>query len=168
MKNDPPESRRSNDQDVSDTSALPETLSEYGAVKRRIEEFGIENITRLVAEGETLRNIAKRIGASAQTLVEQLRATPERARAYEAALVAAAQMFDEMALEVLESATTNIEVQRAREIAAHYRWRAKAANPKRYSDKVQIDANVKTETKTDAEVIEALQKYGITVGVKRD
>jgi hypothetical protein len=69
-----------------------------------------------------------------------------------------------MALESLERADReNISV--AREIAAHYRWRAKAANPKRYSDKLQLDATVETKVVGDAELLAGLAKLGLAAKV---
>jgi hypothetical protein len=49
----------------------------------------------------------------------------------------AAQTYDEMAVEVVVEAADPFELAKAKELAVHYRWRAKAANPRKYGDKVQ-------------------------------
>ena len=57
------------------------------------------------------------------------------ARAREAR-IHAARIWDEKALSVVEQALDLFELQRAKELAHHYRWRASKTAPKDYGDKV--------------------------------
>jgi hypothetical protein len=130
----------------------------------RIEAMGEVGILNLIAQGESMRNIARLLDSPVSTLHAWLAETPERSQAHARSREAAAESYDDMALESLERADReNISV--AREIAAHYRWRAKAANPKRYSDKLQLDATVETKVVGDAELLAGLAKLGLAAKV---
>jgi len=50
--------------------------------------------------------------------------------------VRSARFWDEKAARVIEAAPDKFELERARELAHHYRWRAKAIAPRDYGDKV--------------------------------
>lgn len=47
-----------------------------------------------------------------------------------------------------------MDVARARELASHYRWRAKTVNPAEYGEKLQVDNTHKVVNLSDAEIEE--------------
>lgn len=61
----------------------------------------------------------------------------ERSARAREARISAAQVWDEKAETVLED--KEVDIQRARELASHYRWRASKINPREYGDKLQVD-----------------------------
>lgn len=133
-------------------------------IKQRLDAIGEAAVIERISDGESYRQIAASLGVPKSKLVEWLHETPDRSRACACAREEAADSYDEMALEELRSADReNITV--AREIASHLRWRAKAANPKRYSDKLQLDATVETKIVGDAELLAGLAKLGLTAKV---
>jgi len=101
-----------------------------------LNETGIDQICEWIRDGDSYRVIAERLGIKLGAFTWWIDGTPERSHACASAREAAAQAYDEMALEVIEGAADPFELSKAREMAVHYRWRAKAANPKRYGDKV--------------------------------
>jgi AcrR family transcriptional regulator len=108
------------------------------APQQILNETGINQICEWITEGVSYRDIAKRLGISLGALTWWIDGKPERSHACACAREVAAQTYDEMALEVIESAADPFELSKAKEMAVHYRWRAKAANPKRYGEKQQV------------------------------
>ncbi|MBA3622875.1 MAG: hypothetical protein H0W48_00090 [Methylibium sp.] len=103
----------------------------------KLNAVGIDAITDMIVDGKTYRVIAGTLGVSLGVLSDWLN-NPERLQASARAREIAAQTFDEMAEHRLDSAADPFALSIARELAVHYRWRAKAANPKRYGDKVAV------------------------------
>lgn len=110
--------------------------------KDKIDAFGEKAILDLVAEGRGYRSIACDIGVGVATLFEWVDAIPERSIRFSKAMEQASFSEDEAALQAIEEASDPFSLAKAREIAIHRRWRAKALAPKRYGDKVQTDMNV--------------------------
>lgn len=99
-------------------------------------------IIEMLTEGRGMRYVALQHKVSIGTLFTWMDANPERSTKCQAAMERASVSEDEAALEAIEMASNPFELQKAREIAIHRRWRAKALAPKRYGDKQQIEANV--------------------------
>lgn len=114
-----------------------------------MDELGIDALCDMILEGMSYRAIAAEVGVSLGGLNRWIAAEPDRLHACACARELSSQTFDELALEVLETAQSAIEIAKAREIAAHYRWRAKSANPKKYGDKQQVDMTAKVEIDID-------------------
>lgn len=104
-----------------------------------IAQFGLEAICDAIADGESMRAIATRIGVTHATFLRWISGNPERQAKYRAALALSAISCDDKALQELESAQTVTEIARAREVASHLRWRAKVRNPRDYGDRQQVD-----------------------------
>jgi uncharacterized protein (DUF2237 family) len=104
-----------------------------------LNDVGIHQICEWITEGVSYRNIAKRLDISLGSFTWWIDGDKERSHACACAREVAAQTYDEMALEVIEEAEDQFALSKAKEMAVHYRWRAKAANPKRYGDKVQTE-----------------------------
>lgn len=101
----------------------------------------VEPILERIAEGQSFRKICKDVGVSLATLAQWLDDNPERIQAHARARQLAADAFDELAEQRIDEASDPFELAKARELATHYRWRAKAANPKRYGDKTTVQGD---------------------------
>lgn len=108
----------------------------------KTHKIDIESVIKALIEGLTYRKIASINGVSLSALSDFLMQPEHSARVREA-LLSSANIIADMAEEVLmEAPDSAIEIARARELAQHYRWKAKCRNPKRYGDKLDIDANI--------------------------
>lgn len=102
----------------------------------------LDEILDLFADGETFRGVAKKVGVSTRTLNKFL-TRKENVDQYHAVLQESSDSYASMAEEVLRSSPSDkIEIQRARELAHHFRWMASKRNPKRYGDKLDVDTKV--------------------------
>lgn len=99
------------------------------------------SIVEMLTEGRGMRYVALQYKVGLATLFAWMDANPERSTKMQAAMERASVTEDEKALMEIESAQTPFELQKAREIAIHRRWRAKALAPKRYGDKVSTEVS---------------------------
>lgn len=98
-------------------------------------EMAIEGLT----EGKTFKEIAAEQNIPTVTMFDFLYRDVECAARVRVALVKSAQMFADLAEEVIKNAPRDfIEIQRARELAQHYRWKASKRNPREFGDKIDI------------------------------
>ena len=88
------------------------------------------------------RAICLKHGVGLQTLVTWVSADAERSRVCAQAREQSARQCDEQAEEELRTAADPFELQRARELATHLRWRAKTRDPKGFGDRVAVDAKI--------------------------
>ena len=102
----------------------------------RIELVDFDGVTERLSTGVTLTQIAKDAGVSIGFLLQWIAADENRSARAREARAQAAKLWDEKALDVIEQAADPFELQRARELAQHYRWRASKAAPKDYGDKM--------------------------------
>jgi len=105
--------------------------------QNKMAEMGIDAICDKLCEGETLTAIAKEIGVAVSGLVNWIEKDQERAVRAREARTMSARLWDEKAEAVLTKSKDQFELAKARELASHYRWRAKAVAPRDYGDKVQ-------------------------------
>lgn len=118
------------------------TVTPKGEARSTLDSIGVKTIADWIASGKPYAHIAKEVGVSVGSLHGWIEADSERSLACACARERSAQTWDEAAEEVISSASNQFDLQKAKELAVHYRWRAKAVNPKRYGDRQQIDANV--------------------------
>lgn len=102
----------------------------------RIEAFGIDAICERLANGVTMTAIAEEIGVTVGKLSQLIASDEEHSARAREARIHAARLWDEKALSVVEQAQDLFELQRAKELAHHYRWRASKTAPKEYGDRV--------------------------------
>lgn len=125
-----------------DTKAPKPEPNENGEAKAKLDALGIDGMCERLRDGKSYREISEEIGVSKASVANWIAAKPERsARAQEARRISA-QEEDERALKVLEdlpSDPTSGQVSKAREIAAHRRWRAKVRDPENYGDRMKVD-----------------------------
>lgn len=108
-------------------------------IAERIEAFGIEAVCERLANGVTMTAIAEEIGVTVGKLSQWIASDEEHSARAREARIHAARIWDEKALSVIEQALDPFELQRAKELAHHYRWRASKTAPKEYGDKVQTE-----------------------------
>lgn len=116
-----------------------------------LEEIGIEAICEMVIDGDSYTAIAKKAGVSKALLSIWIAKDPERAALAHEARAFSARTFDDKAETVLLEAQTPFELQAAKELAHHYRWRASKISPE-YSDKLQIDQKTTLTDLTDEQL----------------
>ncbi|CAB4158829.1 hypothetical protein UFOVP707_28 [uncultured Caudovirales phage] len=105
----------------------------------RCEELGLVKMVQMIEQGVPHRLIAQAVGVPVSSLWNWMNSSPERRQACARARQRAAQSMDEMAEKVVLEARDPFELAKAKELAIHYRWRAKVMNPKGYGDKVDVE-----------------------------
>ena len=103
-----------------------------------LDSAGIEAVSDMIANGVTYRDIAAMYGIGLGRLCAWIEADAERSHACARAREVSGQAYDEMASQIISDAKDPFDLAKAKELAVHWRWRAKAVNPRRYSDKVQV------------------------------
>lgn len=106
-----------------------------------IEDSQIDDIVDRIITGDSYRKIAADLGVSLTTL-HRFTSKQEHSARVKEALNYSASSFEEKAEDVLINAKGNlVEIQRARELAQHYRWKASKRNPFKYGDKLDITSD---------------------------
>lgn len=105
-------------------------------------EGKFEEIVELIIDGKTFRQIAQNYGVALSTLHDFISKDEHSARA-RMALDFSSNEYAEKAEQVLLQAKggSMAEMQRARELAQHYRWLASKRSPKRYGDKIELSGD---------------------------
>lgn len=104
--------------------------------RQKCENLGVDNLCLEIMDGKSMTSIAESIGIAISSLTDWIERDPERCARVREARRATAQFWDEKAESVIQLAPDNFELNKARELAHHYRWRAKAIAPRDYGDKV--------------------------------
>jgi hypothetical protein len=104
-------------------------------------EGKIDEIVEMLIAGDSYRAIAEKLDVPLSTLHKYTSTSEHSARAKEALLYSASS-FDDKAEEVLLNAPgTLVEIQRAKELAQHYRWKAAKRAPKIYGEKIDVTSD---------------------------
>lgn len=107
--------------------------------RNALDKMGIDAFCAEVANGKPLRHIAKMVGCDIASISNWLAADPQRSARARDARKSSAWHWDEEAVSELRDAERTPEgVAIARELASHYRWRAKMINPDDYADRVDL------------------------------
>lgn len=101
-------------------------------------ELDLDNIVEMILQGDSYKTIAQKLNIGLTKLHEFTSNTNHSARVREA-LIISASTFDDKAEQVLLDAKRDmVEIQRARELAQHYRWKASKRAPRVYGDKLDL------------------------------
>lgn len=100
-----------------------------------LDMYGVEWVREQVLELRTLSQIAQEADVALSTLIGWIASDAERSARIRDARRLAAEAWVEKAEQVVADAKNNFELQKARELAHHYRWRASKISPQ-YNDKV--------------------------------
>lgn len=104
-----------------------------------IDAYGMDAVSDHLSNGVTMTAIAAEVGVSVGQLSQWLASDEERSARARESRIHAARVWDEKALEAIEQAGDPFELQRARELAQHFRWRASKTAPKDYGDKLHAE-----------------------------
>lgn len=109
-----------------------------------LADIGIDEICRRLASGEGQGEIADSIGVNRGTFSIWLASDDKRSTRAREARTTSARHWDSQAEAVLIGANDDKPgaIAKARELASHYRWRAKCYAPKDYGDKIDVTADV--------------------------
>lgn len=106
--------------------------------KEKPKALNVEEIISMLIDGKTYRKIADELNTPLSTL-HDFTSKPEHSARVRQALEYSASTYADQAEEVLIKAEGNlVEIQRARELAQHYRWKASKRSPKKYGDKLDV------------------------------
>lgn len=101
-------------------------------------ELDLDTIVEMILQGDSYKTIAQKLNIGLTKLHEFTSNTNHSARVREA-LIISASTFDDKAEQVLLDAKRDmVEIQRARELAQHYRWKASKRAPRVYGDKLDL------------------------------
>jgi hypothetical protein len=126
--------------------------------------MNIDKIIEMIIAGDSFRVMARKLKVPLSTLHDFTRNDEHSARVRNA-LEISAQTYEEIAEETLLNADASpYEMQRARELAQHYRWKASKRSPKKYGDKIDMTTDNKPLQQTiinvtSSESAEKLKKY---------
>lgn len=139
-----------------------------GEAAAKMAAYGFDRIVGEIEQDDSYTQIAKRIGCSTQALIAWVEADSERSARAKIARQKSADACDEkalLALQEIDDDAQNGQITRQREIASHYRWRAKVRNPRVYGDKLALDAEVSVKTMTDEQLLERAKALADKLGL---
>ena len=96
----------------------------------------IDKVCADICETKSMTQIAAENNMDVSTLLEWIEGDPHRVARTREARRRTALLWEERAEAVLAQAGDPFELQKARELAHHYRWRAKVIAPREYGEKV--------------------------------
>lgn len=100
------------------------------------EAYGIDRVCEDIAAGKSLSAISQDLKIHISSLLEWIEGDSQRSARTREARTRSARLWDERAEQVIYAAADKFELEKAKELAHHYRWRAKAIAPRDYGDKV--------------------------------
>ncbi len=141
----------------------PKTLTPWQ--KWSTSKSAVDDLCARIIGGETLTSIARSLSAGVSTLTDWIAADPERSARAREARIAAANSYDELALQAIRDASDPFELAKAKEEAHHLRWKASKADPKRYGDKLDIDAKVGIQSLPDDVLLMEAKRLAAKLGL---
>jgi transposase-like protein len=136
--------------------------------RQKIVAFGIDAIIECLEEDKSYEDIAKTIGVRRSSVHEWVAADAERSARAKSALEFSADQCDLKAENILKNLPKNgtrAEIAQAKELAEHYRWRARVRNPKRYGDKIELNGSLDVQTRDSQSLETALALTAFLRGV---
>jgi hypothetical protein len=116
-----------------------------------------EEILERVAGGEALRTVCVELGTSPQAFLRRVADNTALADQYARARTACGDMMDSRVQSVADDcAAGKIEPNAARVAIDAYKWRAAHLQPRRYGERLELDARV--EHSAGAEILAALRQ----------
>jgi hypothetical protein len=120
-------------------SKLPgKRLRSNATAQKRLADIGIDVICEQISNGTSLTDIAKSASTSFAVLQTWLDSEPEYSMRAREARIKTARFWDDQATARVDGAKDKFQLDKARELAHHYRWRASKIAPKEYGDKTII------------------------------
>ena len=103
----------------------------------------IDKIIDGIIEGKTFRKIAEEFKVSLGGFHKFITSDEHSVRASTALSISASSYANKGEQVLLDAEKDKIEIQRARELAQHYRWMAGKRNPKKYGESSRIELDTK-------------------------
>ena len=107
----------------------------------KIDQYGLDAVCQDIMGGESMAVIAAKLGVHPSAVVYWVSKSPERQTRTREARAHAAILWDELAEHKLNTAEDKMSLMRAKELASHYRWRARCVAPKQYGDKITSEVS---------------------------
>lgn len=112
--------------------------------KKTNKVIDIEVVCSMIIEGKRWADIAVALDMPISTLHENITKNAEfSARVMAAKDISSEGYADKAEKVLLDAKSTKVEIQRARELAQHYRWMAGKRSPKKYGDKLDVTSDGK-------------------------
>lgn len=125
-------------------AAQPVTPLRQGETfQQRLDAFGLDEVLTLLSGGHMLVQVAEAADVPPGALLQWYSKDPERRAAVMEARRMAASLWDESAEHVVHGAGTWFQLEQAKQLASHYRWRASKIDVQGYGEKQSIEHNVK-------------------------
>jgi transposase-like protein len=99
--------------------------------------LNIEDIIQRILDAQSYTEIARHYGVTVGALTHWISSDNQRSARVMEARAATAALWDQKAEELISAAQDPLDLQKAKELAHHYRWRASKIAPRSYGDKVQ-------------------------------
>jgi hypothetical protein len=110
----------------------------------KLDELGIDAICDRILDGESQKSIARSLKIDQRRIAHWLALDEAKSAKMREAQRLSSKHWDEEAERVLKAIKDNPgSIARARELASHYRWRAKVYNPRDYGDRVDVNGTTK-------------------------
>jgi transcriptional regulator with XRE-family HTH domain len=116
----------------------------------KLDGFGLEAFCDAITDGKSYQQIAEQLGIARSSVARWLALDAERSARVREALRDSAAAEDDKAEAVLLDKT--MDIHRARELASHYRWRARVRNPREYGEKLDINQTTTVVNLSDDEI----------------
>lgn len=113
-------------------------LRPNATAQRRVANIGIDEICAQILNGTTLTDIAKSANTTFGKLQAYLDSNPTFSARARDARIKTAKFWDDQATARIDNAKDKFELDKARELAHHYRWRAAMISPREYGNKTII------------------------------
>lgn len=110
-----------------------------GSAQAKLDALGVDGLCELIGQRLSLTSIAEQHGVAVASLINWIAADSERSARVREVREAMAKVWDEQAEAEIRNATDDLSMKKARELAHHFRWRAKAMAPREYGDRQQIE-----------------------------
>ena len=137
--------------------------------RQKLETEGLDSIISRMSGGESQRAIADSLDIDYGDFANWLAEDPQRSARAREARILSARHWDEKAEAVLTGADDDKpgSIAKARELASHYRWRAKCYAPREYGDKLDLTAAVTvqelSEEQLQAKANALADKLGLSI-----
>jgi predicted transcriptional regulator len=142
------------------TSPIERAQVEFDDVKgmHRVGLLGEDAVMSMIESGVSHTEIAQIAGCPRSSVGRWLRADSGRSARADEAMERAAGAFDDLAQKTVQNAPDAFELMKAKELALHYRWRAKSYNPAKYGDRTTLagDKNAPIELRSKQEIATTL------------
>ena len=138
-------------------------MNAKGEAAAKLDAYGLDQVCEDIANKTHLEAIAKRLGVSLESFLRWIEKDPNRSARVREVRTWMAKVWEEEAERVIREAGDDVEgdgpssvelrkfaLAKAKELAHHYRWRAKAIAPKEFGDGVTVRGDKDNPVRTES------------------